>query len=88
MWLPILLFFAQGFEHAVGNLFVIPAGIMFGAKISITEWWVWNQITVLLGNLMGGFLFTGLLLYIIHKNDKGLVRENGSLFYKVNGKGA
>jgi hypothetical protein len=37
---------------------------------------------------MGGFLFTGLLLYIIHKNDNDLVRENGALFNKVNGKGA
>src|SRR5690625_1474533 len=26
MWIPVFIFFAQGFEHAVVNMFVIPAG--------------------------------------------------------------
>jgi formate transporter len=62
-WLPILTFFAQGFEHSVVNMFVIPTGMMMGAKVSLTDWWLWNQIPVTLGNLVGGMLFTGLLLY-------------------------
>jgi formate/nitrite transporter len=64
MWLPVLTFFAQGFEHAVVNMFVIPAGMMLGAKVSFADWWLWNQIPVTVGNLIGGFLFTGLLLYL------------------------
>lgn len=63
MWLPILTFFAQGFEHSVVNMFLIPTGIMLGAKVSLADWWLWNQIPVTIGNLIGGFLFTGLLLY-------------------------
>jgi len=63
MWLPILTFFAQGFEHSVVNMFLIPTGIFLGAKVSMADWWLWNQIPVTLGNLAGGFLFTGLLLY-------------------------
>ncbi|HTQ30912.1 MAG TPA: formate/nitrite transporter family protein [Opitutaceae bacterium] len=62
-WLPILTFFAQGFEHSVVNMFVIPTGMMFGAKVSLSSWWIWNQIPVTLGNLLGGLLFTGLFLY-------------------------
>ena len=62
-WLPILVFFAQGFEHSVVNMFIIPAGMMMGAKVSLTDWWVWNQIPVTLGNIVGGLLFTGLALY-------------------------
>ena len=62
-WLPILTFFAQGFEHSVVNMFVIPIGMMFGAKVSMSDWWLWNQIPVTLGNLVGGMLFTGLFLY-------------------------
>ncbi len=62
-WLPIVIFFAQGFEHAVVNMFVIPAGMMMGANVSAYNWWVWNQIPVTLGNIVGGFLFTGLALY-------------------------
>ncbi|HEU5396558.1 MAG TPA: formate/nitrite transporter family protein [Verrucomicrobiae bacterium] len=62
-WLPVLTFFAQGFEHSVVNMFVIPTGMMLGAKVSLADWWLWNQIPVTLGNLVGGFLFTGLFLY-------------------------
>ena len=70
MWLPILTFFAQGFEHAVVNMFVIPTGMMLGAKVSLADWWIWNQIPVTLGNLIGGFLFTGLFLYWTYRPAK------------------
>ena len=66
-WLPIFLFFALGFEHAVVNMFIIPTGMLLGAKVSVYEWWVWNQIPVTLGNLVGGFVFTGLALYSTYK---------------------
>jgi formate transporter len=62
-WMPIFMFFALGFEHAVVNMFIIPTGMMLGAKVSVYQWWVWNQIPVTLGNLVGGFGFTGLALY-------------------------
>lgn len=62
-WLPIFTFFAQGFEHSVVNMFLIPTGMLLGAKVSFADWWVWNQIPVTLGNLVGGLLFTGLFLY-------------------------
>ncbi len=66
-WLPILTFFAQGFEHSVVNMFIIPTGMLMGAKVSVYQWWVWNQIPVTLGNLVGGLLFTGLALYVTFK---------------------
>ena len=62
-WMPIFMFFALGFEHAVVNMFIIPTGMMLGAKVSVYQWWVWNQIPVTLGNFVGGFAFTGLALY-------------------------
>ena len=67
MWLPILIFFAQGFEHSVVNMFLIPAGIILGAKVSLADWWLWNQIPVTVGNMVGGFVFTGLALYATHR---------------------
>lgn len=73
MWLPILMFFAQGFEHAVVNMFVIPAGMMLGANVTMGDWWLWNQIPVLIGNLVGGLLFTGLALYVTHR---GIEKKN------------
>lgn len=63
MWLPIMTFFGLGYEHAIVNMFVIPAGILLGAEITIADWWLWNGIPVIAGNLLGGMLFTGFLLY-------------------------
>jgi formate/nitrite transporter len=63
-WLPIFIFFAQGFEHSVVNMFLIPTGMMLGAKVTLSDWWIWNQIPVTLGNFVGGFIFTGLALYL------------------------
>ncbi|AIQ41519.1 formate/nitrite transporter family protein [Paenibacillus sp. FSL R7-0312] len=70
MWLPILTFFGQGFEHTVVNFFVIPAGMMLGANVSFADWWIWNGIPVLIGNFAGGLLFTGILLYLSQKSFK------------------
>jgi formate/nitrite transporter len=66
-WLPIFIFFAQGFEHTVVNMFIIPTGMMLGAKVTISGWIMWNLIPVTLGNFVGGFFFTGLAIYITHK---------------------
>lgn len=67
MWLPILIFFAQGFEHAVVNMFVIPAGMLVGADVSIADWWIWNQIPVLLGNVVSGVLLTAVPFYFTYR---------------------
>jgi formate transporter len=66
-WLPITVFFAQGFEHSVVNMFVIPTGMMLGAHVSLADWWIWNQIPVTLGNIVGGTIFCCIPLYLTHK---------------------
>ncbi|HZS51217.1 MAG TPA: formate/nitrite transporter family protein [Bryobacterales bacterium] len=63
MWLPIMTFFAHGYEHSIVNMFVMPAGMLFGAPVSVSSWWLWNQIPVTMGNIFAGALFTGLALY-------------------------
>lgn len=70
MWLPVFLFFAHGFEHAVVNMFVLPTAILMGADITISDWWLWNQIPVTIGNFFGGFVFTGLSLHLIYKDKE------------------
>ena len=69
-WLPILTFFAQGFEHTVVNMSVIPAGMLMGAHVTFADWWVWNQMPVTAGNLVGGLSFTGLALYYAHRRPR------------------
>jgi formate/nitrite transporter len=63
MWLPIMTFFALGFEHSVVNMYLIPSGMMFGAPISIRQALLWNLLPVTLGNLVAGALLTGAALY-------------------------
>jgi formate/nitrite transporter len=63
MWLPITTFFALGFEHSVVNMFVLPAGMMFGAPISIGQALLWNLLPVTLGNIFAGAFLTGMALY-------------------------
>ncbi|MEV4902565.1 formate/nitrite transporter family protein [Citricoccus sp. NPDC055426] len=63
IWFPIATFFALGLEHSVVNLFVIPAGMMMGAPVGLDDWWLWNQIPVLIGNLIGALALTALPLY-------------------------
>lgn len=67
LWLPIFAFFAMGFEHSVVNMFVIPAGILFGDTVTIADWWQWNQITVTLGNIVGAILFGAVAMYYTHR---------------------
>ncbi|WP_077806731.1 formate/nitrite transporter family protein [Neoasaia chiangmaiensis] len=67
-WLPIMIFVAQGYEHSVVNMFAIPAGMMLGAPVSVADWWLWNEIPVTLGNLVGGLVFTGGALYITYQH--------------------
>lgn len=78
-WLPITIFFAQGYEHAVVNMFLIPAGMMLGAKISVSDWWLYNQIPVTAGNIVGGALFTGLALYLTYGLKKEQPKLTGEL---------
>jgi formate transporter len=63
MWLPIMTFFALGFEHSVVNMFLIPSGMMLGAPISIAQALLWNLLPVTIGNLLAGSLLTGMALY-------------------------
>jgi formate/nitrite transporter len=67
MWLPIMTFFALGYEHSIVNMFVVPAGMMLGADVSLADWWLWNQVPVTLGNVLGSALLTGLALYGAHR---------------------
>jgi formate transporter len=77
MWLPILTFFAQGFEHSIVNMFVIPVGMMFGAPVSIGNWLLWNQLPVTLGNILAGVFLTGLALYSTY-GERSVLSDDAS----------
>ena len=66
MWMPIMLFFYMTFEHSIVNMFLFPSGLLLGAKFSMMDYLIWNEIPTVLGNLVGGLSFTGLTLYATH----------------------
>jgi formate/nitrite transporter len=66
MWMPIMVFFAMVFEHSVVNMFLFPSALLMGGKFSIMDYFIWNEIPTVLGNLIGGLSFTGLTLYATH----------------------
>jgi len=66
MWMPIMLFFAMAFEHSVVNMFLFPSGLLLGAEFTVMDYLVWNEIPTVVGNLVGGLLFTGLAIYFTH----------------------
>ena len=70
MWLPIMTFFALGFEHSVVNMFLIPSGMILGASISLGQALFWNLLPVTLGNLFAGTLLTGMALYVTYPTEK------------------
>lgn len=66
MWMPIMLFFYMGFEHSVVNMFLFPIGLMLGGDFTVGDYLVWNEIPTVLGNLVGGLTFVGLVIYATH----------------------
>lgn len=66
MWMPIMLFFYMVFEHSIVNMFLFPTALMLGGDFTIGDYFLWNEIPTVLGNLVGGLTFTGLMLYTTH----------------------
>ena len=66
MWMPILVFFYMGFEHSVVNMYLFPSGLMLHGHFSIADYFIWNEIPTVIGNLVGGITFVGLTLYATH----------------------
>jgi formate/nitrite transporter len=66
MWMPILVFFYMGFEHSIVNMFLFPSGLMMGGNFTWVDYFLWNEIPTVVGNLVGGLTFVGATLYITH----------------------
>lgn len=56
----------MGFEHLVVNMFLFPSGLILGGGFSVADYFIWNEIPTVVGNLVGGLTFVGLTLYATH----------------------
>lgn len=66
MWMPIMVFFYLGFEHSIVNMFLFPSGLIMGGDFTIGDYVFWNELPTVLGNLVGGLTFVGLMIYATH----------------------
>lgn len=66
MWMPIMLFFYMGFEHSIVNMFLFPFSLIMGGNFTVSDYLLWNELPVALGNLVGGLVFVGLTIYYTH----------------------
>lgn len=54
IWFPISMFIMIGFEHSVANLFMLPAGLLSGAPLSLADVLSKNLLPVTIGNAIAG----------------------------------
>lgn len=54
----------------MGQTSTSTGGMMMGAPVGIGDWWLWDEIPVLLGNFVGGWAMLGLPLYFSHRTEK------------------
>lgn len=66
MWMPILVFFYLGFEHSIVNMYLFPSGIMLGGQFTWVDYFAYNELPVVIGNLVGGLTFVGGMIYATH----------------------
>ena len=84
IWFPAMAMTATGFEHAVTNMYIIPAGLLTAAHLTPIQvaqvgpevanlGWISmltaNLIWSSLGNLIGGLVFAGLLFWSAFRNE-------------------
>lgn len=86
IFFPIMAFVAAGFEHAIANMYFIPAGIFAASLenarvasgldaglINQLNWmsmWQNNMVAVTLGNLIGGGFFVGVAYWWLYLRNK------------------
>jgi formate/nitrite transporter len=66
MWMPIVVFFYLGFEHSIVNMYLFPSGLMLGGEYTWVDYFLWNEIPTVVGNLVGGVTFVGAMIYSTH----------------------
>jgi len=82
IFFPIMAFVTSGFEHAIANMYFIPAGIFAKAfpaaatasgleagalaNLNWVSMWTQNLITVTLGNLVGGTILTAGVYWFLY----------------------
>ncbi|KAI4844301.1 Formate/nitrite transporter [Aureobasidium sp. EXF-8845] len=67
IWFPTFAFVILGFDHVVANMFYIPIAIFLGAPEISVGLYIWkSMIPALLGNIVGGGVFVGVVYWYLY----------------------
>ncbi|GAA5786080.1 hypothetical protein GCM10007860_24670 [Chitiniphilus shinanonensis] len=75
IWVPVMTFVALGMEHSIANLFFVPAAMLAGLDVSVSEFVFQNLIPATLGNVVGGALLVGLPYAWLYSETDGKVEN-------------
>lgn len=53
---------------------------MAGCRYNVSDWWLWNGFPMITGNIFGGMIFTGFMLYWSHNRRVINIRGKRILF--------
>lgn len=67
IWFPVMCFVGLGTDHVIANMYFIPLAIFLGSPKPLTVgYYIWkSMIPSLLGNIIGGGLFTGVVYWYL-----------------------
>lgn len=66
----LFVFITSGFEHSVANMSLLAIGLLIPHPASITiGGYVYNLLTVTIGNMVGGIVFVALAYWYISKDN-------------------
>jgi hypothetical protein len=67
IWFPVMCFVGLGTDHVIANMYFIPLAIFLGAPKPLTVGYYIRKsmIPSLLGNIVGGGLFTGVMYWYL-----------------------
>ncbi|MES2760258.1 MAG: formate/nitrite transporter family protein [Pseudomonadota bacterium] len=73
---PVSAFVAAGFEHSVANMYLIPVALLLqasgdGGAAAPVLWsgFLSNMLPVVLGNVVGGAVFVGVVFHVIYRRS-------------------
>jgi formate/nitrite transporter len=81
IWFPTFAFVILAFDHVVANMFYIPIAIFLGAPQISVGLYIWkSMIPALLGNIVGGGLFVGVVYWYLYLSANDAVVIDGNSY--------
>lgn len=80
LWLPFTLATSSQFPHTVEFMHLVPTGMMLGASLSVGGFLYKCMLPIILGNVVGGAIFTGTYNWWVFLQCKNGEQKTGSTF--------